>query len=332
MPVAGCLLLTALVLSACQGANVTGGATAGARQVSSRTGATGSISLASTATTPRAMGNAGIPAFSHIFVIVLENAGFGEVAQGNAMPYLNQLGKTYGVATRYYAITHPSLPNYLALLGGSTFGITDDCTTCSVSGPNLVDQLEKNNTKWTAYIEGMPTACSPLPVWPFGHYAKKHNPFLYFADIRDNAQRCRHVVPFSGLAADLTKGNVSAFTWITPDLCHDGHDCPLSQSDHWLASTVPMILNSTAFRQGGALFITFDEASGADAGGCCRLAHGGQVFTVVASPLGQAGAQVSVPYDHYSLLRTIEDAWKLPHLAGAADPATPNMAAFFPAG
>ena len=276
------------------------------------------------------MGDAGIPAFGHVFVIVLENAGFEQVAQGNAMPYLNQLGKTYGVATRYYAVTHPSLPNYLALLGGSTFGIQSDCTTCSVSGPNLVDQLAKANKSWTAYMEGMPSTCSPLPLWPFGRYAKKHNPFLYFADIRRNAQRCRHVVPFSGFAADLAKGNVSSFTWLTPNLCHDGHDCPLSQSDHWLATTIPMILNSPAFRQGGVLFITFDEASGSDAGGCCHLAHGGRVFTVVASPLGKAGAQLGVPYDHYSLLRTIEDAWKLPRLAGAADPATPNMAAFFP--
>jgi hypothetical protein len=275
------------------------------------------------------LGNAGIPAFTHVFVIVLENATFEQVIQANTMPYLNHLGSTYSVATHYYAITHPSLPNYLALLGGSTFGITSDCLTCSVSGPNLVDQLEQQSKRWQAYMEGMPTACSPLPLWPFGQYAKKHNPFLYFADIRNNPQRCRHVLPFSSFRADLAAGNVADFTWITPDFCHDGHDCSLAQSDHWLSETVPTILNSTAYRQGGALFITFDEAADGATSGCCHLARGGRVFTLVTSPFARSGGQISVPYDHYALLRTIEDAWKLPHLAGAADPATPNMAAAF---
>jgi hypothetical protein len=178
-------------------------------------------------------------------------------------------------------------------------------------------------------MEGMPTACSPLPLWPLGQYAKKHDPFLYFDDIRNNPQRCRHVVPFSAFSTDLAKGNMAHFSWITPDLCNDGHDCPLTQSDHWLSLTVPTILNSAAFRHGGALFITFDEAADGATGGCCHLAQGGQVFTLVASPFAWRGGQISMPYDHYALLRTIEDAWKLPHLAGAADPATPNMAAAF---
>lgn len=275
------------------------------------------------------MGNAGIPAFTHIFVIVLENAGFQQVFHSSAMPYLNQLGASSSVATHYYAISHPSLPNYLALLGGSTFAIQSDCVTCSVTAPSLVDQLEQHGKSWKAYMEGMPAACSPLPEWPFGHYAKKHNPFLYFTAIRNNPQRCQNVVPYSEFSPNLLGGSVPDFVWITPDLCHDGHDCSLDQSDHWLASAVPPILHSAAFRQGGALFITFDEGANGATDGCCHLAAGGQVYTLVASPLAKAGAQISVPFDHYSLLRTIEDAWKVPHLAGAADPATPNMTACF---
>ncbi|HEV7213646.1 MAG TPA: alkaline phosphatase family protein, partial [Chloroflexota bacterium] len=279
-PVTCAVLLAALLLSSCQLNGASGVPTVVSGAVDTLTVQAAAVSTSATVSARSATSSAGIPAFTHVFLIVLENAGFDQVTQGNAMPYLNQLGKTYSIATHYYAVTHPSLPNYLALLGGSTFGIQSDCTTCSVSGPNLVDQLEKDNKSWTAYIEGMPAACSPVPLWPIGRYAKKHNPFLYFSDIRDNTQRCRHIVPFSGFAADLAKGNVAAFTWITPDLCHDGHDCPLSQSDQWLATTVPMILNTTAFRQGGVLFITFDEAEGADAGGCCHLAHGGQVYTL----------------------------------------------------
>lgn len=260
---------------------------------------------------------------------MLENASFTDVFHSSAMPYLNRLGATYTVATRYDAITHPSLPNYLALLGGSTFGVTSDCITCTVAAPNLVDQLEQGGKSWAAYMEGMPGACSSLPVWPLGRYAKKHNPFLYFNDIRANPARCSHVVPYANLAHDLSAGAVPDFVWITPDLCHDGHDCPLSQADAWLAGALPPILHSTAFTQGGALFITFDEGQDSSSVGCCRYAAGGQVFTLVASPLAKRGALVSVPYDHYSLLRTIEDAWNLPHLAAAADPATANMAACF---
>jgi phosphatidylinositol-3-phosphatase len=277
------------------------------------------------------MGNAGVPAFRHIFVIVLENAGFQQVFHSSAMPYLNQLAASSTVASQYYAISHPSLPNYLALLGGSTFGIQSDCTDCSVTAPSLVDQLEQQGKSWKAYIEGMPAACSSLPDWPFGRYAKKHNPFLYFTAIRDNPRRCHNDVPYSEFSPDLQSGRVPDFVWITPDLCNDGHDCPLDKADHWLASAVPAILDSTAFRQDGALFITFDEGANGATEGCCHLAGGGQVYTLVASPLAKAGAQISVPYDHYSLLRTIEDAWKLPHLAGAADPATSNMAPCFAA-
>jgi phosphatidylinositol-3-phosphatase len=285
--------------------------------------------LRTTVARPPALGNAGIPAFGHVFVIVLENVDFRQVTQAGTMPYLNRLGSGYSVATQYYAITHPSLPNYLALLGGSTFGITSDCVTCGVDAPNLVDQLAQHGKSWKAYIEGMPGACSSLPQWPPGRYAKKHNPFLYFAAIRNNAQRCRNVVPYSAFAPDLASGNVPDFVWITPDLCHDGHDCSLAESDQWLAAQVPSILNSSAFRHGGVLFITFDEAADGATAGCCHLAAGGQVFTLVASPLVKPGAQISVPYDHYSLLRTVEDAWKLPYLGGAGDPATANMAAFF---
>jgi phosphatidylinositol-3-phosphatase len=324
-----CCLLVPLLLSltACQSARP---AAAVATVVRSVAGA-GSVpaALRTAISPPPTPGNGGIPAFSHVFVIVLENAGFQQVVHGGAMPYLNHLGASYSVATQYFAITHPSLPNYLALLGGSTFGITSDCVTCGVDAPNLVDQLTQHGKTWKAYMEGMPGACSSLPQWPPGRYAKKHNPFLYFANIRNNAQRCRNDVPYSAFAPDLASRNVPDFVWITPDLCHDGHDCSLAQSDQWLAAQVPSILDSSAFRQGGVLFITFDEGADGSTAGCCHLAAGGQVFTLVASPLARPGAQISVPYDHYSLLRTIEDAWKLPYLGGAGDPATTNMAACF---
>ena len=183
---------------------------------------------------------AAIPAFSHIAVIVMENSAYAEVYQSKDWPYLNQLGAENTVATNYYAISHPSLPNYLALLGGSTFNVTSDCTTCSVSAPNLVDQLESKHKSWKAYMEDLPARCST--VASSGSYAKKHDPFVYFDDVRANRQRCTNVVPLTQLQDDLTAGRLPDFIWVTPNLCHDKHDCPAASADAWLASFVTTLL------------------------------------------------------------------------------------------
>ncbi len=129
------------------------------------------------------------------------------------------------VATHYYAISHPSLPNYLAIIGGSTFGIRSDCTSCRASGPSLPQQLGEAGVDWRAYMQGMPRSCY-LGVYS-GLYAKKHNPFYYFPAIVSDPASCNRVVPGGRIWADLHSGSLPSFGWITPDLCNDAHDCPL---------------------------------------------------------------------------------------------------------
>ncbi|MGH2458992.1 MAG: alkaline phosphatase family protein, partial [Chloroflexota bacterium] len=275
-----------------------------------------------------------VPHVSHVFVIVMENHEYGEIVGSSEAPYFNQLANTYGLANRYYAIRHPSLPNYLALMSGSTQGMTDDCGTCSVDAPNLVDQLEAHGKTWGAYLEDLPAPCfngasagGPLALVGRGTYVRRHNPFMYFANIRDNPARCDRVVPLDRFSEDLSHDRLPDFVWITPNLRHDMHSASIRAGDDWLASFVPKILDSSAWRNGGVLFITWDE--GTTDAGCCGNAAGGRVATLVIAPNSKPGYRSETPYTHYSLLRTVEDAWQLGHLGHAGDPTTNPMADFF---
>lgn len=257
-----------------------------------------------------------MPSFSHIFIIVLENKEYQTIVGNGHAPYLNGLMSTNALATQYYAITHPSLPNYLALTGGSSFGLSNDCTTCFQHASNLVDQLEASGHSWKAYMESMPSPCY-VGNAPNGLYMQKHNPFLYYDDVRTNLTRCAtHDVPFTQFTTDLSDNHLPDYVWITPNMCHDMHACSVAVGDHWLSRIVPSILHSPAFTQSGVLFLTFDE--GKTKAGCCNDAAGGQVLTLVISPLVKRGLQSTIPETHYSLLRTIEEAWRLPPLGDAA--------------
>lgn len=255
-----------------------------------------------------------VPAFKHIFVIVMENKDYSRIIGSDQAPYMSALAQQHGVASNSYGIRHPSLPNYLAITGGDTFGITSNCTDCFVNQPNLVDQLEASGKSWKAYMESMPSPCFVGDAVPL--YKQKHNPFIYYDNIRTNPARCNKIVPFTQFTADIKANALPDFVWITPNMCSDMHDCPVSAGDIWLKTWVPQILASPAWKDQGVLFITFDEGTGTS--GCCGNAAGGRIATLVLSPLGRPGFTSEVPYTHYSLLRTIETAWKLP-LMGQAD-------------
>jgi phosphatidylinositol-3-phosphatase len=251
---------------------------------------------------------------SHVVVIVMENAEYEEVIGSAAAPYVNSLARRYSLATSSFAITHPSLPNYLALTSGSTHGITSDCTACQVSAANIVDQLEAAGVSWGAYLEDVPTPCFRGAA--SGGYAKKHNPFIYYRDIAGSPARCRKLVGFGQLAADLRSGALPAYAWISPNLCDDGHDCGVGAGDRFLARTVPVLLR--VLGPHGFLVLTWDE--GVSNRGCCGSAHGGHVATILAGPGVVAGAREHSAVDHYGVLATIEQALGLPPLAGAAGP------------
>ena len=255
-----------------------------------------------------------VPSFSHVFVIVMENHEYNSVIGNPAAPYTNGLVSSYGLATNYFAASHPSLPNYLALTAGSTFGIASDCTTCFTSATNIADQVEASGRSWKAYMEDMPVPC--FMGASSGNYAMKHNPFMYYNDIRTNPARCAaHVQPFTQFWVDMSSGQVPDFVWITPNMCNDTHDCPVATGDAWLRSVVPTITGSAAFRNGGVLFITYDE--GSSSAGCCSGSWGGHVATLVIAPNAVSGLRSATAENHYGLLRTIEDGFHLGHLGAA---------------
>jgi phosphatidylinositol-3-phosphatase len=275
---------------------------------------------------PRSPAQISRSARSHFVVVMLENREFGEVIGGGSVPYVNTLARRGALATDYHAIAHPSLPNYIALLAGDQLGIASDCTDCQVHGTALPDQLEHAHIGWRAYMEDMPSSCYSGAF--AGGYAKKHDPFMYFPQTAGNPARCRNVVPLTGLAGDLRRGGLPAFAWITPNLCNDGHDCSNETTDRFLAHLVPYLL--AGLGPHGVLAVVWDE--GTSESGCCGLAAGGHVPLILAGPPVRAGYRLSTPADHYSLLASIENAFGLPRLRGAACRCTPSLDAAFRSG
>ena len=248
----------------------------------------------------------------------MENHEYSEIIGSSSAPYTNSLATQNALATRYDAVSHPSLPNYLSLTAASTFGITSDCENCFLNQTNLADQIEASGRTWRAYMESMPSPCS---LTDSGEYGMWHNPWLYYNDIRTNATRCNAgVVPYTHFSSDLTSSNVPNFMWVTPNLCNDMHDCSVSTGDTWLKNNVPAILNSAAFTtQNSLLMITWDEDNGSS---------GNHVATLVIAKSVPPGFRSGVKYTHYSLLTTVESAWGLSPLTGNDGGASP-MSDFF---
>jgi phosphatidylinositol-3-phosphatase len=232
-------------------------------------------------------------AAKHVFVIVLENTSYQLALR---QPYIASLATQYAVATNYAEVGSPSLPNYLAMTSGSTWGIRDD-NYHQLPATGLGQQLSDAGISWKAYMEGFTGDCfnSPYP------YALKHNPFAYYGGACPT-----NVVPMTDLAADLT-GDTPQLSWITPGMCNDGHDCGVATSDRWLAQFVPQITSSPAWKQGGALFVVWDESSSA----------GGRVALLVITP--NLRGQLAMPLNHYSLLATIADQLSVARLGLAKD-------------
>ena len=282
------------------------------------------------------------PSFSHVFIIVMENEEAGDVYQASDAPYINGLGAQYAEGLKYFGASHPSLPNYLALTAGTPNPLDGtDCSVssaCHVSGShtNIADEIEASGRTWVAYMESMPAPCTTADA---GTYAVRHDPFVYFDDIRDgpNARCARHVLPYdaSSFASQLAAGTVPNYVWITPNVCNDGHDScggdPVAHADAWLSQNVPPILASPAFTHNGVLFVVWDEGT-SNAGCCGQGSGGGLVPLIAASPLATRGLRSTQPANHYSLLRTIEIAWKLGQLGNtnpALAPATTTLAPLF---
>jgi hypothetical protein len=256
---------------------------------------------------------------THVAVILMENEEYGGIIGSPSAPYINHLAGQYALARSAFGITHPSLPNYLALTGGSTFGITSDCTSCSVAGSGLAGPLSAKGVSWKAYLEDMPHPC--FTGSGAGDYAKKHDPFMYFRGVTASSAQCGHVVPLTQLYGDERGHHLPRFIWITPNLCHDMHDCGTSDGDRFLRGFLPPLLRALGPR--GLLILTWDEGSTND--GCCKLAKGGHIVTILAGGAARAGARLNTPVDHYSTLQLIEDLFHLRRTGGAACNCTPSL-------
>jgi hypothetical protein len=261
------------------------------------------------------------PNFSHIVMIIFENKEFDSVIDSGNMGYFNLLASSYTLLTSHYATTHPSLPNYLSLIGGDTFGINSNCEDCFINAPSLPDLIEQSGRTWKTYQDDMPEPCFSGSTL---RYAQKHNPFIYFDPIRLNAERCQHsVVPLTQLDADLALNDLPDFMFITPDICYSSHDCDLNLADGWLKQQMDKLY--PALEGSGEPFLiilTWDEGQSSQS--CCGLpeAAGGRVATVFISPQVKENFQDPTPYSHYSILKTISQAWGLPQLGHAADAET----------
>jgi phosphatidylinositol-3-phosphatase len=242
----------------------------------------------------------------HLIVIVMENHSYSEVL-GHA-PYLTALARVCGVATNYHSVGHPSLPNYLAMTSGSTHGISSDCepTACPLGGPSIFSQLTARRMLWQAFDESMPSHCS---LGGTRLYAPRHNPAVYYTAVRSVCRKrdVRAGSPTSGpLHSALTSG-LGKFSFVTPNICNDMHDCPVSVGARWLAKWIPAMRASRSYQAGHtAIVIVWDEGGG------------GHVPLIVVSPNTPAGARTSHLFTHYSLLHMAESVLGITNYLGHA--------------
>jgi hypothetical protein len=246
-----------------------------------------------------------VPAFEHVAVVVFENKEASQILESSAAPTFNAFAKRYARLTRYYAVSHPSLPNYLALVSGSTHGIRTDCVDCRVTGRSLADTLEAVGRTWKLYAEDLP---SPGYTGPYSAgYAKKHNPFVYFDNVVSSPARLERVVPLTQLRADLGAGTLPNFAFVVPNSCNSMHDCGVAVGDQWLKRTITPLLRVPKT----VVFVVFDE-------GMTALRGGGHIAALALGTAVRVHSRFAALTSHYGLLRTIEAAWKLPLLGRSA--------------
>jgi phospholipase C len=317
-----------------------------------------------------------VPRYAHVFVIIEENKNYAQILDPASAPNIAGLAARYGDASQFFGEVHPSEANYVALLGGDTFGIHDDdgfychagmsdpaCPGAAAPGyadhavtaRSLPQQMEAAGLSWKGYYESLPgpgslavTATDPAfaAVAPkAAFYASKHSGFMNFTWVQQHPRRAQHIVGFDQLDADLAADRLPTFALIVPNQCNEMHglhgdgipaDCDslntaglIRRGDAYAGKLVAEIQATKAWRskQNVAIVITFDEGAGRTREGCCAVTPdapsnygGGHIPTVVITNHGPKGLNDATPYNHYSLLRTVEDAFGLTeHLAHAAD-------------
>src|SRR5438094_482692 len=261
----------------------------------------------------------GTQQFGHVFIVTEENTDYVDVTS-SSMPYLTGLAAQYGLATQYYANTHPSIGNYFELATGQVLTNNDGSSTIE-NVPNIVRSLLGAGKTWKSYAESIPNAC--YLGGDTGNYARKHNIFPLLSDVANDptGQGCNNV-PFTQFATDLANGTLPTFSNIVPNLCNDAHDCSLSTADSWLRTNIAPLIASPVFQQDGLLIIVFDESGGDNTLG------GGRVYWAAISPKSKRGYQSTTTYQHPSTLRLILKGLGVTVFPGASATA-PDMSEFF---
>jgi uncharacterized protein YjdB len=260
--------------------------------------------------------------FDHVFIVMEENNDYASVTS-SSMPYLTGLAAQYGLATQYYANTHPSIGNYFEITGGQII-TNNDSYNQTVSSDNVIRQLVAAGKTWKAYAEGLPSVGFVTLDYDDGTYASRHVGLMYYTDVHDNPAQAQNVVPFTQFATDLASGTFPSYSFITPDLCNDAHDCSLNTADSWLQTNIDPLIKSAFFQQNNCLLIiTFDESGGDNTNG------GGRVYWVAVSPTkSKRGYQSTTLYQHQSTLRLMLKGLGVTSFPNDAATA-PDMSEFF---
>jgi len=261
-----------------------------------------------------------LPSFTRVFIVLEENTNYADVIGNKSMPYLNSLASKYGLATEYYANSHPSIGNYFMLTTGQII-TNNDGYNGTPKVDNVVRHLLTAGKTWKAYEESLPNPGYTKP--DVGEYARRHCPLSYLSDVINSKTQIMNLVPFTEFATDLAAGTLPNYSFITPNLCNDAHDCPLATADGWLKTNIAPLIASAEFQTGGLLIIVFDE-SGSD-----NTHGGGRVAWVAVSPeFSNPGFQSTTFYQHQSTLRLMMQGLGLTTYPGKAKKAA-NMAEFF---
>jgi hypothetical protein len=253
-------------------------------------------------------------AVTKVLVFVEENHSLSQMT--SQMPYTAGLARQFGYATHYTAIRHPSLPNYIAIAGGQTYGISDDGSPSvhPISGQSVFGQAIAAGKSAAVYAEGMPANCATTDGG--SSYAVKHNPWAYFTAERGSCQK--YDVSTNSLDAVITGGKLPTVGMVVPNLCNDAHDCPLSTADTWFQGWMTKIFAGPDWRSGHlAVVLTADEDDNASSNA---------VLTVVIHP-SQTANVVTSPLTHYSLTRLYEEVAGTPFLFEATS--APSLSAAF---
>lgn len=246
-------------------------------------------------------------------LVVEENSSYSEVIGNPEMPYLNSLATQYGLATQYFANTHPSIGNYFMLTTGQIV-TNDDSFTGTVDVDNMVRELLASGKSWKSYAE---SRYDPLL------YAKRHDPLSYFSDVVNSSTQMQNLTLLSQFSSDLDNNVLPNFSYVVPNLLNDGHSGPLQLADSWLQHNIAPLISNATFQKEGLLIIVFDEAATSD-----TTNGGGHVAAVIISAQAKKGFRSTTLYQHQSTLRLILEGLGVSKLPGSSSSA-PDMGEFF---